>query len=144
MVFTNPPPEQRVVPMSLSPSVALESPGKAEYVPERRSEPREGLTVAVLVVPMEEGLPDISRAFAAITKDVSNKGIGIIANRFILAPDVLICLWDEGELKLVRAAVRHRKELSRGWVRFGVEVTGTAEKYEYLQLRRFVGSLLCG
>ena len=98
--------------------------------------------MAVFVAPMDDGAPDVSRTFTAVTKDISSKGIGIIANRFILTPEVLICLWSEGNLKLLRAAVRHRRELSRGWVHFGVEVTGMAEKHEYPQLRRFVESLL--
>ena len=142
MVFAEPDPEQRVTQMSLPPLVAPDSSGKANYVSERRSEPRVDLTVAVLVVPMDGDLPDISRAFTAITKDVSNDGIGVIAHRFLLTPEVLIYLWREGELRLLRAAVRHRKELSRGWGRFGVDVTGTLEKNEYPELRRFIGTLL--
>ena len=144
MLFPEPHAEQPATQPALVqfPLGVQSNPGKAAYVSERRSEPRADLTVAALVVPMEGGAPDISRAFTAITKDMSSKGIGVIANRFILAPEVLICLWSEGDLRLLRAVVRHRRELSRGWVRFGVEVTGPAEKNEYPQLCRFVTSLI--
>jgi len=118
------------------------NPGKTTYVPERRSEQRADLIVAAVVIPMDGELPDISRAFAAIAKDISNKGIGVIAHHFALVSEVLICLWSDGEPKLLRAAVRHRKELSRGWVRFGVEFTGTVEKNEYHELRHFIELLL--
>jgi hypothetical protein len=114
---------------------------KAACVLERRSEQRANVIEAVVVVPMDGEGPDTSRAFAAIAKDISNKGIGVIAHHFALVSDVLICLWSDGEQNLLRAAVRHRKELSRGWVRFGVEVVGTVEKNEYPDLRRFLALL---
>jgi hypothetical protein len=109
---------------------------------ERRSEPRTEATTVVLVVPMNGEDPDISRAFAAITRDTSGKGIGVVAHHFALVSDVLICLWTEGEPRLVRAAIRHRKEVSRGWIRFGAEIVRTAEKNEYPELRKFIQLLL--
>ena len=116
--------------------------GKAACFSERRSVQRANQISPVLVIPMDGELPDTSRAFAAITKDTSNKGIGVVAHHFALVSDVLICLWSDGEPTLLRAAVRHRKELSRGWVRFGVEFTGTVEKNEFPELRHFIGLLL--
>jgi hypothetical protein len=118
------------------------SPGKAVSISERRSEQRTRLITAVLVVPMEGDVPDTSRAFTGIAKDVSEKGIGVVAHHFLMTPDVVICLWSDGEAKLLRAAVRHRKEVSRGWVRFGVEIIRMAEKNEYLELRRFIELML--
>ena len=131
-------PQQKPSPFQLGIPATVES----AAVLERRSEQRTDLIVAVLVVPMDGECPDTSRAFAAIAKDASNKGIGIIAHHFALVSEVLVCLLSDGEPKLLRAVVRHRKELSRGWVRFGVEVTGTVEKNEYPELRHFVGVLL--
>jgi hypothetical protein len=116
--------------------------GTAAHVPERRSESRTEFFAAALVVPMDGGSPDTSRAFLATTRDISGKGIGLIAHHFLFAPEVLVCLWSGGEPKLLRAAVRHRKEMSRGWVRFGVEVTRAVEKTEYPELFRFVKLLM--
>ncbi len=142
MLSSEPQAEQPVAQESVFQLGIQAGPGKATYVSERRSQQRADLIVAVFVVPMEGEFPDISRAFTAITRDLSGKGIGVIAHHFILTPEVLICLGNDGELKLLRAAVRHRKELGRGWVRFGVEVVGTVEKNEYPEVRRFVRSLL--
>ena len=144
MLFPEPQAEQPVTPPSPSPfQLGVQANvGKAACVLERRSEQRASVIEAVLVVPMEGGVPDTSRAFLAITKDIGNIGIGLIAHHFLFVPEVLICLLSDGEPKLLRAGVRHRKELSRGWVRFGVEVTRTVEKTEYPELRRFVGLLL--
>jgi hypothetical protein len=100
------------------------------------------MIAAALVVPMDGGAPDTSRAFLALTRDISSKGIGLIAHHFLFVPEVLVCLWKDGEPKLYRAGVRHRKELSRGWVRFGVEITRAVEKTEYPELFRFVKLLL--
>jgi hypothetical protein len=91
---------------------------------------------------MEGGAPDTSRAFLAVAKDISAKGIGLIAHHFLFVPEVLLCLWSDGEPKLLRAGIRHRKELNRGWVRFGVEITRTVEKSDYPELLRFVRLLL--
>jgi hypothetical protein len=132
-------------PVAQPPLFQLEiqaAPGKAVCFSERRSELRASLIAAVLVVPMEGEVPDTARAFTGVAKDISNKGIGVVAHHFLMVPDVVICLWSDGEPTLLRAAVRHRKELSRGWVRFGVEVTRMVEKNEYLELRRFIDLLL--
>jgi hypothetical protein len=118
------------------------NPGKPVYISERRSEQRTSLITSVLVVPMQGDAPDTDRAFTGIAKDISSKGIGVVAHHFLMVPDVVICLWSDGEPTLLRAAVRHRKEVSRGWVRFGVEVIRMAEKNEYLELRRFIEILL--
>ena len=116
-------------------------PAKAVGLPERRWEGRADLSIGVLVVPMSDESLDISKAFTAITKDASTTGIGIITNRSISSPQVVICLPGKSETKLLRALVRYRKELGMGWTRFGVEVTGTVDKNEYPQLGRFIGSI---
>jgi hypothetical protein len=138
--------EPQAAPPVVSPSPfqvgAQANPAKSPYIPERRAEQRNDLVTAVLVVPIDNGVPDTSRAFLAMTKDVCNKGIGLVAHHFLFVPEVLICLWNDGEPKLLRAGIRHRKEISRGWVRFGVEVTRTVEKIEYPELSRFVKLLL--
>jgi len=138
-------PSETLAPVLQPPELQLDiqaNPGRAVCLSERRSEQRTSLITVVLVVPMDGEVPDTSRAFTGIAKDISNKGIGVVAHHFLMAPDVVICLWSDGEPKLLRAAVRHRKEISRGWVRFGVEVIRMAEKNEYLELRRFIGLLL--
>jgi hypothetical protein len=140
-----PPETQAEQPVAQPPLFQLDiqaNPGKAVHISERRSEQRTSLITAVLVVPLEDGVPDTARAFTGIAKDISNKGIGIIAHHFLMAAEVVICLWSDGEPKLLRAVVRHHKELNRGWVRFGVEVTRMAERNEYLELRRFIELLV--
>jgi hypothetical protein len=140
-----PPETQAEQPVVQPPLVQLDiqaNPGKAVYISERRSEQRTSLVIAALVVPMEGDAPDTDRAFAAIAKDIGGKGIGLVAHHFLMVPEVVICLWSDGEPKLLRAAVRHRRELSRGWVRFGVEVIRIVKKNEHPELCRFVELLL--
>jgi hypothetical protein len=85
---------------------------------------------------------DTDRAFAAIAKDISGKGIGLVTHHFLMVSEVVVCLWSDGEPKLLLAAVRHRRELSRGWVRFGVEVIRLITRNEHPELYRFVELLL--
>jgi hypothetical protein len=136
---TKKPPVQPAVGRSAN----LKSPARATSNPERRVEGRADLNVGILVVPIRGDSPDISQAFAAITKDLSATGAGVIANRFISTPEVLLCLSGKSETKLLRALVRYRKELGSGWVRFGMEITDTLDKSEYPQIGQFIASVLC-
>lgn len=115
---------------------------KAASKQERRLEGRTDFSIGIVVVPIHDDSPDISRAFSAITKDVSITGIGVIANRSILTPEVVICLSVKSEARLLRGLVHYHKELGPGWSRFGVEVTDVLDKSEYPQLTRFVGSII--
>jgi hypothetical protein len=142
MLLPESPVEQPVVEPPPIPLDIHPNPRKAVCFSDRRSERRVDLITAALVVPMEGEVPDTARAFTAIAKDISNKGIGLVAHHFLMVPEVLICLGSESEPKLLRAAVRYRKELTRGWVRFGVEIIHVVEKNEYPELHRFVGLLL--
>jgi hypothetical protein len=107
-----------------------------------RLEKRNHSNIGIVVVPIYNDSPDISVAFSAIAKDVSTIGIGVIANRSISTPEVVICLSDKPRVRLFRGLVHHRKELRQGWVRFGVKVTEVLDKSEYSQLTRFVASLM--
>ena len=118
MLFPESQAEQSGVQPSLLQLDIHANPVKGVCFSERRLEQRVELVVAALVVPMEGEVPDTARAFTAIAKDISNKGIGLIAHHFRMVPEVLICVWSDGELKLLHAAVRYRKELTRGWIRF--------------------------
>ena len=115
---------------------------KAASNQERRLEGRTDSIIGIVVVPIHDDFPDISKAFSAITRDVSTTGISVIANRSILTPEVVICLSGKSEARLLRGLVRYRKELGLGWVRFGMEVTDVLDKSEYPQLTRFVGSIV--
>jgi hypothetical protein len=91
---------------------------------------------------MKGDVPDTDRAFSAIAKDICGKGIGLVTHHFLMTTEVVVCLWSEGEPKLLHATVRHRREISRGWVRFGVEVHRLVKKNEHPELYRFVELLL--
>jgi hypothetical protein len=100
------------------------------------------LSIGVLVVPLSDECPDIDKAFAAMTKDVSATSIGLVSNRSIPTAEALLRLSGNAETRLLRTTVRHRKDLGQGWVRFDMEVTGLLDKSEYPQLKHFVGSIM--
>ena len=139
MSFSNPPTNQSDASQVLS---QLAGQTKAASNQERRLEGRTDFSIGIVVVPIHDDSPDTSGAFSAITKDISTTGIGIIANRSSLTPEVVICLSGKSEARLLRGLVRHHKELGPGWGRFGVEVTDVLDKIEYPQLARFVGSIM--
>ena len=115
---------------------------KAASSQERRLEQRTDTSVGIVVVPIHNDSPDISRAFSAITKNVSTTGIGVIANCSVLPPEVVICVPDKPKTRLFRGLVLHRKELGPGWVRLGVEVTDVLDRNKYPRLTGFLESIL--
>ena len=52
---------------------------KIRALEEHRSECRTDLSVGILVVPLNDESPDIAKAFAALTKDITTTGIAIVA-----------------------------------------------------------------
>jgi hypothetical protein len=116
--------------------------GKLERWDSRHSDGRSDLSLGVLVVPLTDECPDIDKAFTAITKDVGETGIGVVANRAIPSTQALLRLSGDSETRLLRTTIRNRKELGQGWVRFDMEVTGVLDKSEYPQLKHFVGAIM--
>jgi hypothetical protein len=116
--------------------------GKVGRLEQGHSDRRADLSMGILVVPLNDESPDIAKAFTALTKDVSDTGIGMVANRSIPTSEALLRLSGSSETKLLRSTVRNRRELGQGWVRFDMEVTGVVDKSEYPQLKQFVGAIL--
>ena len=122
--------------------IAQSGDGRIGRLDGRHADGRTDLSIGVLVVPLSDECPDLSKAFTALTKDVSPTGIGVITNRSIPTAEALLRLSGNSETRLLRTTVRRRKNIGQGWVRFDMEVTGLLDKSEYPQLKNFVGSIM--
>jgi hypothetical protein len=104
---------------------------------EDRSETRSRFCLAVSVIPLHDGDPDIDAAFTAVTKDISTTGVGIVTNQLISTEEVLIFLGAEASVRPLRAKVCSCHPLGFGWFVFGTEVTALAYSDEYPILAHF-------
>ena len=141
-MFSTPATKQNDAQGVLAALTAQGKSGRLGRVDGRHSDGRSDLSLGVLVVPLTDECPDISRAFTAMTKDVGATDIGVVANRAIQTSEALLRLSGDSETRLLRTTIRNRKELGQGWVRFDMEVTGVLDKSEYPQLKHFVGAIM--
>ena len=137
-----PPSKRSDAQQLLASLIAQGGDGRIGRLDGRHADGRADLSIGVLVVPLSDECPDLSKAFTALTKDVSPTGIGVITNRSIPTAEALLRLSGNSETRLLRTTVRRRKNIGQGWVRFDMEVTGLLDKSEYPQLKNFVGSIM--
>ena len=82
-------------------------------------------------------MPCVDEAAFVLTKDISDAGIGIVANQPICANEVLVALWpDEGVSKspwFFLSEVRRNAPLGGGFWILGIELTEFAND-EYMDL----------
>jgi hypothetical protein len=115
---------------------------QAEVTHDRRSQQRTPLSIGIMVVPFHDGVPLLADAFAAITKDASPTGLGVVANRQISTCEVLACFSGNTERRILRAEIRDHRHLGAGWFHVSAEVTGTVGADEYPELSRLADTML--
>ena len=60
---------------------------------ESRTNGRQNRVLPTVLIPWEEDAPVVSEATTALTKDVSDDGLGLVLHQPIHAPQVVIGLW---------------------------------------------------
>jgi hypothetical protein len=115
---------------------------KLRAVEERRGEARTDLCIGIWVIPLADGQPDIKKAFPAVTKDFTCRGIGFFIAHHppAVAEQVLLAVPEETEERLLRVNLRSRKSLGAGWYLMGAEVIELLDKDEYPSLTLYFGS----
>jgi len=113
------------------------TPNYAAPSDDERTENRHNRSIPTLIVPWENNMPCVDEAAFVLTKDISDAGIGIIANQPICANEVLVALWpDEGVSKspwFFLSEVRRNAPLGGGFWILGIELTEFAND-EYMDL----------
>jgi hypothetical protein len=108
---------------------------KLQSPDERRSETRTDLCIGVWVIPLADGQPDATKAFPAVTRDFTCRGIGLIARQPLAGLDeVLLAIPEEMEKKLLRVSVYDRVPLGTGWYLLCTEGVRLLDKDEYPSL----------
>lgn len=114
---------------------------------EKRSQPRFPLQQALRVTPIrEDGTVDWKAAYAAVSRDLSEGGVGLLQANLAHSGRVLIGLEREGRIVQVPAEVRHCRDVGEGLVelgcRFHLAVPSAAETLEAAAEEREVHEVL--
>jgi hypothetical protein len=115
---------------------------KNQSCPDHRRDQRINVTVPVCIIPLNEEVPDLAKAFTAVTFDVALRGLCVLANCCLNAENVLVCLVNQSELKILQATRHSQRDLGAGWFRFGLEATGIIKQDDNLELSKHVMSML--
>jgi hypothetical protein len=109
---------------------------------ERRGEQRTTFNIGVWVIPVDESAPHTSKAFIALTRDLSSSSLSVIANRSIDTSEALVCFSGEPDPRFLRTKILYRKEMGLGWFQLCMEATGMVKKDDYPQLAEFAGFVM--
>ena len=100
-----------------------------------RGELRVDLAMVVIVVPSVEGRPDRDQAFATVTREVSSVGMSLVLSERLEGRELFLVLDVQGEMKYVRAEIRHQGPLGAGLFNAGVQLTELLTIGDYPELR---------
>ena len=109
-------------------------PEMAEAQEGPRLEGRVNLTIPVWLVPVEGRMPQVGRAFAAVTKEFSPSGLAIVVNRPFAAETVWVGFQWQDEKRFLTATVRHVNAMGAGFSQVGVRVTEVVCNADYPEL----------
>ncbi len=88
-----------------------------------RLENRVNLTVAVLVVPVEDGKPLVDQTFTAVTKEFCTAGIALVLDQPAALSEALIGFRWQGEMTFIRATAKHLSPIGGGFYQLGLRMT---------------------
>lgn len=101
-----------------------------------RLDRRVNLTVVVLVVPEVDGQMRFDEAFTAVTKEFSASGVGVVLSEARRLEDVVLGFRWLGEMRFVRAHLKHFHPMGGGFYRAGFELTEMLHAADHPQLQK--------
>jgi len=100
-----------------------------------RLENRVNLTLAVLVVPVENGKPLAENAFTAVTKEFSTAGLALVLDEPKALDEVIVGFRWEREMTFVRATAKHLNPMGGGFHQLGFRMTEIVHRGQYSELQ---------
>ena len=88
-----------------------------------RLENRVNLTVAVLVVPVEDNQPATEKVFTAVTKEFSTTGLALVLDGPRVLDEAIVGFRWEREMTFVRATAKHLNPIGGGFYQLGMQIT---------------------
>ena len=97
--------------------------------------------VPLLLCPAHDGIPFVEQYLPAVTKDLSETGLGVLTRHPVPFSQVIVALWDNSDealrpLDLHVGTVRHSTSIGAGFWQVGVEIHGPIDAQENLACRQ--------
>jgi hypothetical protein len=105
-------------------------PAMTSQIEDTRLDNRVNLTVAAIVVPLDNGLIQAHDAFTAVTADFSCTGVAIVVDRPIEVDQAILGFRMGEEMSFVRAEAKHENPMGGGFFQLGfrlLEVVSTGD-----------------
>jgi hypothetical protein len=101
-----------------------------------RSNSRINLVVVAMVIPIENGQPQVDKAFTAVTKEFSNTGVGVIFGHRPGLDQVIIGFMFEGKMAFIRAEAKHTDPMGGGFYQLGFQLTEVISVADFPELQK--------
>ena len=101
---------------------------------ESRLASRVNLTVAVMIIPVDDDQPIFEEAFTAVTKEFSNTGLAVVLSKPVGLDQVILGFRFDGQMIFVRAAAKHLNPMGGGFHQLGFQLTDVVPRGEYREL----------
>ena len=98
-------------------------PELAELMEGPRLENRVNLTVAVLIVPVENDKPLTQKAFTAVTKEFSTSGLAVVMDQPKALDETILGFRWNREMTFIRATAKHLNPIGGGFFQLGLQMT---------------------
>jgi hypothetical protein len=99
-----------------------------------RQDSRVNLVIVALVIPIEKGGLDVSRAFTATTKEFSSGGVSLVLNEPMGLDRAIVGFRVEGEMVFLRAQAKHLEPMGGGFYQIGFLLTEVVSPVDYPEL----------
>jgi hypothetical protein len=100
----------------------------------RRDETRAPVCVVTLVVPLDDGKPQLADHFPTVTKELSTTGVSIVLEQPRGLDELILAFRWEREMTFLKGTARHLSPMGAGFFQLGVELTKVVSAAEYPEL----------
>jgi hypothetical protein len=100
----------------------------------RRDETRAPVCVVTLVVPFEDGKPNVAKHFPTVTKEFSTTGVSIVLDQPQGLEEVILAFRWENEMTFVKGTAKHLNPMGAGFYHLGIQLSTIVRADEYPDL----------
>ncbi len=108
--------------------------GRTTTLEGARADSRVNLVVVVMVIPMVDGKPQVTKTFMAVTKEFSSTGVAIVLDAARQVDEAVLGFRFEGDMTFIRAKAKHMDPLGGGFRQLGFHLQEVLSAGDYPEL----------
>ena len=102
----------------------------------RRDESRVPVCVVTLVVPLENGKPQLADHFPTVTKEFSTTGVSIVLDQPRGLGEVILAFRWENDVTFLKGNAKHLNPMGAGFYHLGIQLNTVVRPDEYPELEK--------